>query len=107
MYFSTWTRAKQSGIGTDHSRSGTANVPISGSSPNVEEDHRLHRELGVGGLQQPLDHLQASATSGATRTPRPTTAACPAISASRRCDRPAARRATSITVFGGHTVNDR
>ena len=99
MYLHAWTRAKHSGIGTDHNRSGTANLPTSGSSMNSQNT------IGLTASSASAASNSRSTTSSVgdfRRDSYSETDDCwvRAISANRRWDRPAARRAVSITVFG-------
>ena len=67
-------------------------------------DDRLDRELGVGGLQEPLHHLQGRGLP-AGLVLRDRRLLGPGHTANWCWDKPAALRATSMTVFVGSTAH--
>ena len=106
-YLNTCTRAKH--FGTRHRPQAVRHRERAdlGILAGVQEDHRLRRQA-------------RGRRRRAVARPRPTSATCGvdsysdtddcwvrAISARRRCDRPAARRAASMHCHRRHPVNDR
>jgi hypothetical protein len=99
MYLRICTLAKQSGSGTDQSRSGTKNRPISSSSWSSKKTMGFTANCA---LAASISRSTTSSVGDFRRNSYSETDDCcvRAIAARRRCDIPAARRATSITVFG-------
>ena len=102
---STWTLLKQSGIGTDHNRSGTRYWPISGSSRDSKSTTGL---IASSKSTTANSRSTTSKVGDLRRDSYSETDDCwvPAHNANCCCEAPAALRATSITVFGGYTTTE-
>ena len=102
---STWILPKQSGIGTDHNRSGTTYWPISGSS---WDSKRMIGLIASSASRASKSRSTTSKVGDLRRDSYSETDDCwvSAHTASWRWDTPAALRATSMTVFGGYTATE-
>ena len=100
-YPSTWILLKQSGIGTDHSFSGTTYWPISGSCRASKSMIGL---IASSASAASSSRSTTSKVGDLRRDSYSETDDCwvPAHTASCACDTPAALRAISMTVFGGY-----